>query len=307
MSVVANLDIPNMPPTIQNFPNLVMFEDEIYNRSFDWLSNYIKDPNEPIDVLNLTFETPAPVTFTVDSLGRSVRVEPADNWYGKAMVDLAVVDNFGQMGTLHCLLSVPSVNDPPEPFELLFPPKDTMITEWFWPMTFKWQKTLDVDEGDSVMYSFYYSPFHSLRGPGTVGVSFLTDTTLMLNVQKPGVYYWGVYAEDPEKLETRCSEVFQISISTGVEEEKKTLPDDFSLDQNYPNPFNPLTTIQYSLPGTETVHLWVLDIQGRVVRRLVEEKQPSGRYSVIWDATDDRLMPVASGMYFIRIEAGRFI
>ncbi len=79
-----------------------------------------------------------------------------------------------------------------------------------------------------------------------------------------------------------------------------------ALHQNHPNPFNPRTTISYDLPGaSQRVHvrLTILDLTGRVVRRLVDEEQGSGRHDVRWEGTDDWGSTVASGVYLYLLDA----
>jgi flagellar hook assembly protein FlgD len=88
--------------------------------------------------------------------------------------------------------------------------------------------------------------------------------------------------------------------------EVETTPAEFALLQNYPNPFNPETTIKYNLAETGDVNLRIYNIVGQVVRTLVAERQPAGRYEVRWSGTDDRGMAVSSGIYFYQITAGGF-
>ncbi|HEX6790356.1 MAG TPA: FlgD immunoglobulin-like domain containing protein [Candidatus Krumholzibacteria bacterium] len=76
---------------------------------------------------------------------------------------------------------------------------------------------------------------------------------------------------------------------------------ELALHQNHPNPFNPQTAIRYDLPPGERtmrVRLWILDVNGRIVRRLVDEDQPGGSREVTWNGTDDRGSAVSSGVYF---------
>jgi immune inhibitor A len=87
------------------------------------------------------------------------------------------------------------------------------------------------------------------------------------------------------------------------------LPKDISLGQNFPNPFNPTTTIVYELnpvnQDREThVVLSIFNILGRRVRTLVDGEQSAGRYTVIWDGTDESGLEVASGVYFYRLNRG---
>jgi len=81
----------------------------------------------------------------------------------------------------------------------------------------------------------------------------------------------------------------------------------FRLSQNYPNPFNPVTTIDYSISQKTPVDLTIYDVTGRRVRSLVREKQFPGGYSVTWDGRNDGGRPVATGVYFYRLIAGRNI
>jgi hypothetical protein len=78
----------------------------------------------------------------------------------------------------------------------------------------------------------------------------------------------------------------------------------FALFQNTPNPFNPTTTIKYSVPAPGMVDLRVYDVNGRLVRILVDEQKPAGDHTAIWDGRDDTDGVAASGVYFCRLEAG---
>ncbi len=80
-----------------------------------------------------------------------------------------------------------------------------------------------------------------------------------------------------------------------------------ALLQNHPNPFNPQTTISYDLPlvdVSQPVRLSILDVNGRVVRTLVNEAQRGGSYAVVWEGRDDRGEAVASGVYFYVLDFG---
>ena len=82
------------------------------------------------------------------------------------------------------------------------------------------------------------------------------------------------------------------------------IPTAFRLHDNYPNPFNPSTKIEYDVPLRSHVRLAVYDIQGQLVRTLVNSDHSNGRYSVAWDGTNETGRQVASGMYIYRLEAG---
>ncbi len=81
----------------------------------------------------------------------------------------------------------------------------------------------------------------------------------------------------------------------------------FHLDQNYPNPFNPECRIRFGVPKPGLVRLKIFDVSGRLVRTLVDENLRTGTYIKVWNGTDSRGLPVASGVYFYKMEAGSFV
>ncbi|MFZ5519434.1 MAG: C25 family cysteine peptidase [Candidatus Zhuqueibacterota bacterium] len=84
-------------------------------------------------------------------------------------------------------------------------------------------------------------------------------------------------------------------------------PADFVLWQNYPNPFNAETTIRYQLPQASAVTLTIYNLLGQQIRRLVNERQLAGNYSIIWDSRDGQGTVLTSGIYVYRLEAGSFV
>jgi len=78
-------------------------------------------------------------------------------------------------------------------------------------------------------------------------------------------------------------------------------PVSFAFFQNYPNPFNPKTTIRFNIPSyphfsDENVKLFIYDIRGRGVVRLIDGKVQPGYYQAEWDGTN-----YPSGVYFYRL------
>jgi len=78
-----------------------------------------------------------------------------------------------------------------------------------------------------------------------------------------------------------------------------------TLSQNYPNPFNPGTVIRFSLDRGALVKLSIFDAAGRHVRTLIDGELAPGEYSTAWDGTGDEGAPLASGVYFCRLKAGK--
>ena len=79
-------------------------------------------------------------------------------------------------------------------------------------------------------------------------------------------------------------EITDVDVNTSID----NLPTEFILEQNYPNPFNPTTTINYTIPVGDAnfaspTTLVVYDVLGNEIKTLVNEQQPSGKYSIEFD------------------------
>jgi hypothetical protein len=79
------------------------------------------------------------------------------------------------------------------------------------------------------------------------------------------------------------------------------------LSQNFPNPFNPSTTIRYDVQARGLVTVKIFDVSGRLVSTIVNGAKDAGSYSVVWDGTNDGGAPVASGIYFCKMETTGFV
>lgn len=99
----------------------------------------------------------------------------------------------------------------------------------------------------------------------------------------------------------RLSELFSSSSFANDQ-----LPTQYALGENYPNPFNASTVIRYDLPKPSMVTITIYDMLGRRVNRLVDGERPPGFHQTIWDGTNVHGKPVASGIYFYRIETADF-
>ncbi|MBM4160364.1 MAG: T9SS type A sorting domain-containing protein [Ignavibacteria bacterium] len=94
-------------------------------------------------------------------------------------------------------------------------------------------------------------------------------------------------------------------LTTGIsDEDGSEIPWAFDLEQNYPNPFNPTTQIRFTIPKFQQVSLIIYDLLGRQVKTLVNEERHAGQHKVTWDATNDKGVPVATGVYFYQLRAG---
>ncbi|HTY09099.1 MAG TPA: FlgD immunoglobulin-like domain containing protein, partial [Candidatus Edwardsbacteria bacterium] len=76
------------------------------------------------------------------------------------------------------------------------------------------------------------------------------------------------------------------------------------LMQNSPNPFNTSTNINYQLSAPEKAILAVYNINGQLVKTIVNHDQPAGFYTVKWDGRNESNELVSSGIYLYRLHAG---
>jgi hypothetical protein len=89
------------------------------------------------------------------------------------------------------------------------------------------------------------------------------------------------------------------------------LPETFALEQNYPNPLaagknNFATTIRYALPEPSRVTIRVYDVLGQLVRTLHDGAQEAGFHRLHWDGRNAAGKQAAAGIYFYRMQAGKF-
>lgn len=92
----------------------------------------------------------------------------------------------------------------------------------------------------------------------------------------------------------------EIHIDKKIEETPVVKKSDFSIS-NHPNPFNPSTTIRFTLPQEGKVIVRIYDILGRQVAELLNEMEPAGSHSVVWNGKDSFGNEVSSGVYFYNI------
>ncbi len=86
----------------------------------------------------------------------------------------------------------------------------------------------------------------------------------------------------------------------------QNIPTENHLSPAYPNPFNPTTKISYSLKSPGEVELVIYDLNGKIVKNLVDGYLEAGYYSVIWDGKNDLGISLPSGLYIYRLKARDF-
>lgn len=112
----------------------------------------------------------------------------------------------------------------------------------------------------------------------------------------PTYYVTAVYV-DPDGESGPSNEVLVY-----VDAPYSAVPAVTELQSNYPNPFNPATRINFSLKEGGNVNIEVYNVKGQKVKTLLNQYMEASRHELIWNGTDDNNNPVASGIYFYRME-----
>ena len=64
------------------------------------------------------------------------------------------------------------------------------------------------------------------------------------------------------------------------------------------------SNITFTVPGRAHTNLSIYNIEGRLVKTLLDEEFDGGVKTVVWNGTDSRGNAVSTGVYFYRLRAG---
>jgi hypothetical protein len=127
-------------------------------------------------------------------------------------------------------------------------------------------------------------------GSETVNLPMVSTTTARIKVEAADNIFFDISNAN-----------FTITTATGLPNQTAK-PIEFRLMQNYPNPFNPSSMINFAIPQKSRVSLYVYDINGRLVIKMIDnEIKTEGNYTYEFDGSE-----LPSGMYFYKLTAGNF-
>jgi hypothetical protein len=95
---------------------------------------------------------------------------------------------------------------------------------------------------------------------------------------------------------------FNLQQTVSVSQISSIVPAKYNLYQNYPNPFNPTTKIKFDIQKSGFAKLSVYDMQGKLVKDLVNEAVPAGSFEVSFDGKE-----LSSGIYYYKMEIDGFV
>ena len=90
------------------------------------------------------------------------------------------------------------------------------------------------------------------------------------------------------------------------EYEIQDYPTNYELTQNYPNPFNSTTMIRFSIPEVTHVNVSIFNINGQLVKTLMNGNMPMGFHNVLWDGTTTNGNLVTSGSYYYVMKTDKY-
>ncbi|MDP6797006.1 MAG: FlgD immunoglobulin-like domain containing protein, partial [Candidatus Krumholzibacteria bacterium] len=71
----------------------------------------------------------------------------------------------------------------------------------------------------------------------------------------------------------------------------------------WPNPFNPKVTLRFDLETEAQIDLRILDIRGREVCEILNERRRAGSHELSWNGRDTQGASLPSGVYLARLRA----
>lgn len=171
----------------------------------------------------------------------------------------------------------------------------------------------DLNASSALRYAgIFFAPTDSIAG-----IKYEGDFRVLFfgfgleGIDSSGMDMYGQTLSTPTTLMQKALQWLRGSSGVLEEEESVVRPTAFELHQNYPNPFNPLTTIRYTVNGSQLsirsplrTTLKIFNVRGQLVRTLVDEEKTRGTYSVVWDGRNQEGSEVSSGVYFYQLNVG---
>jgi len=141
-------------------------------------------------------------------------------------------------------------------------------------------RVINVAKPDSIYYACGFNTFSDPRDAiAESGYVYIADQDSGLVILRH--YLTGIEGEPLQEARPKGS---QISI--------------------YPNPCKQSTTINYQLTKPEHVTINIYNINGQLVKKLVDTEKKAGRYTILWNCMMDNGQRVSGGVYFCEMTSG---
>ncbi len=126
-------------------------------------------------------------------------------------------------------------------------------------------------------------------------------------VDLPQSGWYGLTVYKSQVADAGLTGTYRVFISPGTSPVNGlSTPSATSIHTISPNPFNPKTTVGFALNKPGPVRLEVYDLQGALIRTLVNESLSAGRHEATWSGVDQKGRVVPSAVYLARIRTGDY-
>jgi hypothetical protein len=159
-------------------------------------------------------------------------------------------------------------------------------------------------KNDLQQYAIYRSTQANFDPAKMATYTYATADTFYLDeeVARDTTYYYAISAFDHAGNESAFSSKVSAALVTAIADgDEQQIPKQYQLYQNYPNPFNAMTKIRFDLLKGDEVKISVFDVKGNLVKEISKRAYKAGYHEVILDTAG-----FATGIYFYKIEAGKF-
>jgi hypothetical protein len=157
---------------------------------------------------------------------------------------------------------------------------------------------------DDLSFSVYPSAEGGLYGrndQGQVALGDVFSDVLEFDVTQTGWHPVVVYRTGGTDADEPL--VYSFYWTSGVAGSPVERPDQTGL-RAWPNPMRVEATIEFEMDREALVTLDVVDVQGRLIRRLCDQSLPAGSHRQQWNGRDDRGRLSPPGLYWLRLAAG---
>ncbi|MBA4311871.1 MAG: hypothetical protein C0417_04480 [Chlorobiaceae bacterium] len=148
---------------------------------------------------------------------------------------------------------------------------------------------------------------HSVIGKiGSTGTTFYIGKNCSFKANVIGELYLGINDKDFSDnygYYVAFITKYHHGLPPDLVEKTQGFPENISISQNYPNPFNPNTNIEYKITKQGNVEIGIYDINGRLVKSLLNTTQHAGSYTIQWNGQDENGGVVSSGTYFYQVKS----
>ena len=144
-----------------------------------------------------------------------------------------------------------------------------------------------------------YHQVNDVLIPGAGTTAARSQYSYLDNRVDTGTHYYKLQQVDSDGS-VRTYGPVSVSVSAPI-------PDRFFLGPAVPNPFNDTVELSYSIPERTQVRIALYDMQGRMVRLLVDAEQDPALHKIIWDGCDAGGNEMSPGQYLYRLQTERFV